>query len=1444
MSTESSIKVGVCVSPLTDEEQDGNLKEIITTEECEVKVCMGEGRGQKSYEVDFEPFYFGTDSSKGIQSSITKVCSSIGNVVLDQAYAGFNTTLFTYGAKGTGKSSMLYGKAKEDGIITFTLKGLFHMAGEYDTETSFRCEISFFEICGDMITDLISKRGNIKSQEGVSKLKVKEDATRGTYVDKLSRHIVTDYDEAKGLYNKGLKSRNRLAALDPESKETSHSIFSIIFTQARLKDGLPMELISKVNIIDLASRDGYKGNMNGFNEMLNDEDSLEPEEKQGPLEVLNEVISALAAQNYGSINPMRSYGSINPMRSYGSINGKSGIPYDESNLTLLMKDALGGNCETIMLCCVSACEKSLRDTLCTLKHGNLARHIKNKPILNEDQNVKLIRELRDEIDNLKKTQTAPSAGKQKDVLRKLKRDQELMNRLTGIWEEKWSKAQQMIEDKSLNVSDIGGVGLKLETKEPHFVSLGGGRLSVGVSIIPVNKGFTRVGAGGDGIEVDLLIQGKGIASEHCLVEYDGDAVVLHPKNELVSIDGIPLTEPTRLAQGCMICLGRNNYFRFNHPREAAMMKEQYSNARFSIVPDGVYPDIQLAIEQRRKETQEKETLRAENKRLLAMEQQYMQALERLEFEKDQLEHEKTKLQILQQQQENVANQFDRNVSIQIEELKLHKQEVRRLQIEKEKIQAKEKEIEVAASKAGKEREEKEEQRKSERDRILSEQASLDLQEFEALEKSLNNNSGGGPRNIISKAMELESDKQRLALLELDLLTDDLEYHDQFQKQRDELDIEKVHLENMEKQHKELERNLSDQIARLQKEREVELMKIEKEKERLQALDEQQTEAIKLIELERSKLMSAKETEQQKLEKEREALQEAENERMRVLQKAVDDQEKERENIEREKMRLLDLEEEHKRALEELQQDMVSQQEKLERERKLELEYIETEQLMLEELEQRQFESARQMEYETQLIRHQVEREKEDEKKRFEANERYVSELKKQQELALKQAEDERRKMQIKREEEQRQLREEREKLVKLEDEYKDFVKKLENEKEELRITFQKEKEEEIAKMKEEFSSLSQSSSPSSPVGQSKMFTSDFDPNLLVRKHTTEIKMQQIEEERHRLSELKKQAAEKAEFEWQEKKREVERRETEEKEIETKKELLEKLKREQEMKAEEERRKIQEETEKMKRHEELLKQREKELAELHKERERREELERMLQNEKNNEHILEQTLNEEKERLTTLEKSFAEERSKRMEIERRLHEEESRNRLINEEKKKPHDTRSNGTLSTGNNGTLKRRVPSYTLSLRSGHSSGNSEEINLLHNIQAAGHVVENCPSVRINRYSCRGYLLKMGKSKLKISWKKRWFVFDRKLRALCYYQDERKTKSKGILYFQSIQEVYVDSSIKRSPNPKTTFCVRTPQRTYVLSASSPVAMSIWIDVICTGKEGVFSAMTL
>ena len=211
--------------------------------------------------------------------------------------------------------------------------------------------------------------------------------------------------------------------------------------------------------------------------------------------------------------------------------------------------------------------------------------------------------------------------------------------------------------------------------------------------------------------------------------------------------------------------------------------------------------------------QEKEKLRAENQRLQAMEQQYMQSLKHLEFERDQLEHEKTKLQILQQQQQNVANEFDRNVSIQIEELKIQKQELKRFEAEKQKILDKEKEIEMAASQLDAQRREKEEQQKSERDRIFNEQASLDLEEFEALEKSMVEDKSQ-LHGLRSKAITLETDKHALALLELDILTEDLEFQDRYEQQKHDLKKEKDRLDKMESHHKELEDNLSDQIHRL------------------------------------------------------------------------------------------------------------------------------------------------------------------------------------------------------------------------------------------------------------------------------------------------------------------------------------------------------------------------------------------------------------------------------------------------------------------------------------------------------------------------------------------------------------------------------------------------------------------------------------------------------
>lgn len=77
------------------------------------------------------------------------------------------------------------------------------------------------------------------------------------------------------------------------------------------------------------------------------------------------------------------------------------IPYRDSVLTWLLKDSLGGNSRTIMIAAISPADCNYGETLSTLRYANRAKNIINKPTINEDPNVKLIRELRDEIQKLK-----------------------------------------------------------------------------------------------------------------------------------------------------------------------------------------------------------------------------------------------------------------------------------------------------------------------------------------------------------------------------------------------------------------------------------------------------------------------------------------------------------------------------------------------------------------------------------------------------------------------------------------------------------------------------------------------------------------------------------------------------------------------------------------------------------------------------------------------------------------------------------------------------------------------------------------------------------------------------------------------------------------------------------------------------------------------------------
>ena len=97
------------------------------------------------------------------------------------------------------------------------------------------------------------------------------------------------------------------------------------------------------------------------------------------------------------------------------------------------------------------------------------------------------------------------------------------------------------------------------------------------------------------------------------------------------------------------------------------------------------PDVELAIEQYKKDKQERERLQKENERLLSLEHEYKEAVERIEFEKTQLEEERRQLQEMEEQHRQAVESFEEEIAVQIVELERQRKELRHFEEEKEKL---------------------------------------------------------------------------------------------------------------------------------------------------------------------------------------------------------------------------------------------------------------------------------------------------------------------------------------------------------------------------------------------------------------------------------------------------------------------------------------------------------------------------------------------------------------------------------------------------------------------------------------------------------------------------------------------------------------------------------------------------------------------------------------
>lgn len=109
-----------------------------------------------------------------------------------------------------------------------------------------------------------------------------------------------------------------------------------------------------------------------------------------------------------------------------------------------MKDSIGGNSKTVMVSTISPSFDNYEETLSTLRYADRAKRIVNNAVINEDPNAKIIRNLREELEMLKKELEKAKEQISTDALNdRLQQNEKLYKEISKPWDEKLAETEKI-----------------------------------------------------------------------------------------------------------------------------------------------------------------------------------------------------------------------------------------------------------------------------------------------------------------------------------------------------------------------------------------------------------------------------------------------------------------------------------------------------------------------------------------------------------------------------------------------------------------------------------------------------------------------------------------------------------------------------------------------------------------------------------------------------------------------------------------------------------------------------------------------------------------------------------------------------------------------------------------------------------------------------------------
>jgi hypothetical protein len=355
-----TVRVVIRCRPLSKKEINEGREKVVKMEKSSGEILV-----QKS--MDEMPKRFTFDCVYDENTFQKDIFDETAFPIIENILEGYNGTIFAYGQTGTGKTHTMSGildSEKEKGVTPRAFETIFKSIN-IDPTKQYLVRASYLEIYREEVLDLLNKGG-------VQKLELKEKPGSGVYVKDLSTALVETPEKLMEIMVKGNKNRHVGQTKMNHESSRSHSIFTVTVECAAVgTDGKAHIKVGKLNMVDLA---GSEKQSKTGSEGVRLEEAIKINLS---LTTLCHVISSL-------------------------VDGKSTyVPYRDSRLTRLLQDSLGGNTKTIMIANIGPADYNMEESVSTLRYASRAKHIQNKPRINEDPKDAMLREFQEEIQRLR-----------------------------------------------------------------------------------------------------------------------------------------------------------------------------------------------------------------------------------------------------------------------------------------------------------------------------------------------------------------------------------------------------------------------------------------------------------------------------------------------------------------------------------------------------------------------------------------------------------------------------------------------------------------------------------------------------------------------------------------------------------------------------------------------------------------------------------------------------------------------------------------------------------------------------------------------------------------------------------------------------------------------------------------------------------------------------------